>query len=60
MRAGMGRRFGDWVLGLKPPDGSPAIAYFDRTNQALKFAPGFNHEKLFFDLDFRDPEAVTA
>ena len=26
MRAGMGRRFGDWVLGLKPPDGSPAIS----------------------------------
>ena len=28
-------------------------------DEALKLSTRFKHEKLFFDLNFRDPESVT-
>ena len=29
-------------------------------DQALEFSPRFKHEKLFLDLNFRDPESVAT
>ncbi len=29
-------------------------------DEALKLSPCFKHEKLFLDLDFRDPESVAT